>query len=488
MYKGHSLIGLKVISHDNGEELGSVKDLIFDHDSNQALALLLSDKDLFGLIDAQIVPWEQIETVGDDAVVVSSANAKIKAGNYPQVKRIMDRDTALAGTKMYTTQGKYLGTLGDVSIDPKTGHIEGYEVSDGMVKDTISGKRYVSSNEQIQLGRDVAFVPPVVGADLEAQKQEPGGLHAKFVDASDKAKSAYREVASASVEKQKEYVIGKTASREVAVEADAAAQPPVAGQVIVREGEIISAEQADRAANAGVLHNLVASAAGTAADDAKDSAGTWTADMQHRAEEAAIGQPASRSVEADDGQLIVAKGETITRGVLDHATLHDKKNAVVAAAGLGAASQTASDVGGTISKGASNLWDSVKEKASEFTHAAGEKKKELDAEAQQARINRALGRPVTRVILDQSDNVILNTGDLITHKAIDSARAADALDILLDSVFTENPDITPEMMRLEEPGAAALDSQAEPSGGPITATVSPDAPSQDTPAQDQRAM
>jgi hypothetical protein len=72
------------------------------------------------------------------------------------------------------------------------------------------------------------------------------------------------------------------------------------------------------------------------------------------------------------------------------------------------------------------------------------------------------------VILDQSDNVILNTGDLITHAAVDHARTAGVLEILLDSVYTADPEITPEMLRAREPGQDALPTQAQPTGGPIT--------------------
>ena len=129
------------------------------------------------------------------------------------------------------------------------------------------------------------------------------------------------------------------------------------------------------------------------------------------------------------------------------------------------------------------MWDTIKEKVADFTGAAQEKKAEYDAQAEQNKINNALGRPTTRVILDQSDNVILNTGDLITHAAVNQACTAGVLDILLDSVYTADPEITPEMLRASEPGEAALPTQAQPSGGPITATISPESPSQDGPSQ-----
>ena len=43
----------------------------------------------------------------------------------------------------------------------------------------------------------------------------------------------------------------------------------------------------------------------------------------------------------------------------------------------------------------------------------------------------AVGRPVTKVILDREDNVVLNLGDIITHQSIQRAYDAGGLDSLL---------------------------------------------------------
>ena len=46
--------------------------------------------------------------------------------------------------------------------------------------------------------------------------------------------------------------------------------------------------------------------------------------------------------------------------------------------------------------------------------------------------------------------------------------------MILDSVYDTEPEITPEMMRAQGDGDATLATQAHPTGGPITATVSKD--------------
>jgi len=563
MRKGKSIIGLKITSEAEGAELGNVKDLIFDHGSDEVVGLLVSERELFGLIDAKVVPWNQVRSIGSHAVMVPSENAVINAGNDARISAIMGRDTALSGTTVRTVDGQDLGTFADMYIDENTGQVLGYEISGGFFADSLSGKHYLASSPDIRMGRDVALVPSEVADEMELRKQnEPSGIKGAVLSAKDKVTETYGNLATASIEKQKEFIVGKTASRDVIIPASKAAPvselphdqnvdlsalpsvtsseeilpvtstgeivrtdidkdtaiftpistvsetrvsedisayssseltsqtaPPGAlitqDEVLVRKGEVITREHADHAEAAGVLGQLLIAAGGDVAGGAlhagQEKLGVAAGGAQGNAEEMAIGRPAGREVNAPDGSTIVAPGMIITQGVMDHARVYGKEKEVIASAGVGAASQGAE----TVKEHAAGIWDTIKEKAAELTGTAHEKKAEYDANAEQKKINNALGRPTTRVILDHQDHVILNTGDLITHAAIDRARADGVLDILLDSVYTADPEITPEMLRAQEPGEAALPTQAVPTGGPITATVSPDAaqPSQDRPSQ-----
>jgi len=517
MRKGKSIIGLKVITQSDGVKLGSVRDLIFDDAGDSVLALLLSEKDLFGLIDAQIVPWEQIQSIGRDAVVVQSSASKIKAGDDERVRGVMNRNTSLSGTRIYTTDGQNLGTLADMFFDETSGRVEGYEISGGFVADTMSGKQFLPAQCTISLGIDVAFVAPEVADELEAKRQnEPHGLHgtastvaAKVSEslgaAKEKVSDAYTNVAHASVEKQREFVIGKVAAHDVVLPADnavssnmtpvtsdtpadvaeaALAVPTtvpaqdigsdgavVDGQTLVRKGETITAYHADRAIAASILGQLLLAATGGAASDVYTTgreklssaaatggtqAGGVGADLQARAEQAIIGKPAAREVTAPDGFVIAAPGTIVTTEILELARVNGKERELVASAGLGAASQSAQSIKESTVEGATHLWGTLKHKAEELAQTVQAKRDERDAEYERKAINNALGRPVTRVILDRSDHVVLNLGELITHAAIDRARAAGVLHVLLDSVYIADPNITPDMARAPEAGEASL--------------------------------
>ena len=513
MRKGHSITGLQVLALDNAADLGHVLDLVFDHDADQCLGLLLREHSMFHA--AQLVPWSAISFIGKDAVMVTNHDTVIAPDDDANLRAVMGRDTHLSGTKMMTENGDDIGTFGDVYLDENTGKVVGYEASGGLIADTMSGKRYVADKDtdDLRVGDDVLLVSPKLGDEFERQgTEEPGGLKGAYSSASDKVSETYDNVASASVEKQKEFVVGKEAGRDVflpapagaamnainedqaMVKADASTQN---GPLLVAKGATITQEDADRATDADILGTLVTAAGGSVAGGllgsakekmggAQDSAQGKAGETQESLKQKAIGQPAGTDVTLDDGTTLVSSGMTITPAVMQRAEETGKVNAVIASAGLGTTSEAAQQSYDAARDKAGEAWDATKQKTSELTDAATKKKAELDDAAQQRKIRHALGRPITRIVLSKDDEVILNTGDIITHKAIKMASDSDILDVILDSVYDTDPEITPEMARATEPGVAALPSQAEPTAAPITATVTPDQPAQPQPSQGEQ--
>ncbi len=100
-----------------------------------------------------------------------------------------------------------------------------------------------------------------------------------------------------------------------------------------------------------------------------------------------------------------------------------------------------------VNEGAQNVrseftdaWTRIKEKA---THM----RDKLAGDREEMQIKSALGRPVTRVILDREDNAILKTGDIVTHESVEKARHAHVLDILVSSVYKDQPDFSSEELK-----------------------------------------
>lgn len=101
--------------------------------------------------------------------------------------------------------------------------------------------------------------------------------------------------------------------------------------------------------------------------------------------------------------------------------------------------------GSSMKESASSAWDQIKQSAGSIWSRTSD-------EARRRRINDALGRPTTRVIYSESDEIILNTGEIITHEAIERAERAGALPALLDSVYKGTPKLSDEDFRADGKG------------------------------------
>jgi uncharacterized protein YrrD len=173
MIQGKSLLGRSLVGQNDGKVLGTVKDLIFAHDSDEIVALVLADKDLFGLIDAIVVPWRLVRSISGDVIMVENAAAMMKLHEDPRTRELTqnpaNRESVLSGTKVLSSSGEVLGTLADMCIDEKTGKVLGYAVSKGFVSDTLRGKKFIPAPPGLSVGPHAAIARPTAEAQIKGE-------------------------------------------------------------------------------------------------------------------------------------------------------------------------------------------------------------------------------------------------------------------------------------------------------------------------------
>jgi|GEM_PF-705623 len=467
MRKGKNVIGKDVLSYIDGRKVHSVKDLIIGMENDDVVALLVSEGGLFST--AQIVPMENVVSFGKDAVVISDSNAAIPADSYPAVQEILDRKDKLIGKKVFTEGGDSQGSVSDVFFEESSGRILGFEVSGGLINNVAKGTSYLPLEDIVNIGPDVVLIKSEAVYDLDAQV---GGVQGALQSAGDKVGSAVdtakekvgdaaQNIGEAATDKQMDFVVGKTASREVTADD---------GTVIASANQVITRNIAERADRQGKLAALVASASGSILQGAG-------AGVEQKAEDAVIGRRAGKDIESDNGSIIVASGQRIGREHVELARSTNKLGDLLASAGLGQMQQAGDHTGAALGQAgdkagqvsgqvgdkvgdaaeqtadkAGDLWDNFTRKISEMTDSAGKRVDEEKAKKRLSDIQDAIGRPVTKVILDKQDNVILNLGDLITHEAVQRAYDSGMLDTLLDNVY--KAEVTFEKEELRAPGEA----------------------------------
>jgi uncharacterized protein YrrD len=159
--------------------------------------------------------------------------------------------------------------------------------------------------------------------------------------------------------------------------------------------------------------------------------------LNARATEFALDKEAHQTVTDADGTVIVPKGETITQDHIDAARNAGRLPQLMLAAGRGPVKDQAGTAGDQVAESWNDIRNEARELWERLTGTYSERVEHADTRALDRRVRNAVGRPVNRVILDQDDNVILDTGEIITYGAVEAARQAGVLDVLLSSVHVE---------------------------------------------------
>jgi len=460
MRKGSDLIGKPIIAFDSGERLENIEDLLFDQNSNQLLGFLVDEGGWFST--ARVLPLENVQSIGQDAIIVPSKNTIVNATQVPAINRILERNNVLKGTRIMTTDGRDLGTMADLYFDERTGQVEGYEASGGVFADAYTGRSFVPAPHTIKIGEDVAFVPPETATLMEEQV---GGIKGAVQTAGDKlqetTQSATSSLTNAAVDpaEQRAFVIGKVADNDV--------EAPD-GTLLVTKGQMVTPLATEEAERQGVLDRLYRATGGSVTSGIT---GAVSGVVAGNSVDAALGRRVIQPVRTDEGVIIAAPSQIVTEQVINRSRTYHKESELLQAVGLTPteAARTQADSTTQVAsarlregtqqakQSAGNLWERIKDKVSDIQERTAQ-------EAHEARIKTALGRPVSRVILDPQDNVILNVGELITHQAIQRAEQVGALDILLSSVYDKDPEISKDELRAPEPGEASLEQREHNAG------------------------
>ncbi|OYD91379.1 hypothetical protein CDG77_15710 [Nostoc sp. 'Peltigera membranacea cyanobiont' 213] len=535
MRKGSDVIDQVVVTSDNGKKIERIIDLIFDQKNNQILGFLVEEKGLFR--NAKVIPLEEVQAIGLDAIVVNSKESVVKVHRVPAIKEILHQNLVLKGTRILTTEGLNLGVLVDLFFDEHSGLVEGYEVSGGVFADAYSGRSFVPAPETLTIGYDVAFVPPQTA---QMMQEQIGGIRGAVQATEDKlqesAQTANRRLQKASQAageqlqssvdnvnrtlqsasqsageqlqaatdatssklqdlnrdasalltnnlvdpaEQKIFVIGKHVERDVLT-------PD--GSVLLLQGQEVTIVEAEAADRMGILDELYRATGGSLTANisrnlkavtestsnqiqsvTQNSAANLRYSVDGLAAQARLaiqqvrGRRVLQTVRADDGLIIAASGQIVTESILDRAQIYGKEAELLSAAGLALATAVSSSANDTwletkvqlrdgasvAQKNLNTFWQTLKEQAEKLQ---GRSTRALKKQ----RIEQALGRPVTRVILDPQDNVILNVGELITHRAVRQAEESGVLNILVSSVYIKEPEISDRELRAQEHGMAAL--------------------------------
>jgi uncharacterized protein YrrD len=163
MRKAKELVGKSIVNQATGENLATVRDLIFDSDARHVAALLVDSGGWFR--DARVVCWDTIANIGD-VIMVQGDSPVVTASSAPQLSDELKQDVRISGMTIVSDSGERIGTVGDLFIDDK-GEVVGYEVKQGFMSD-LSGRKFLFADHVQTVGRDAIIAD---AASLTSTKQ-----------------------------------------------------------------------------------------------------------------------------------------------------------------------------------------------------------------------------------------------------------------------------------------------------------------------------
>ena len=456
MIKGKEILGRNIVAISNGQKVETVHDIVFDHQANQVLGLLVEEGGWFRA--AKVVPFDRIRSFGEHAIMIADPADVTSARDDSRLAEVLDSKVNLIGMALLTTDGQKLGRISDVYFDEQTGRVEGYDATGGLFADLSHGRTFVPAPDAVQIGADAAIVPVDVANAM--REQGPGGVAGVFHGAATSVREGVQnvtegvkdtyEVAAGSVRegvsgvteaargRSQDYVVGKRAGSEIVAED---------GTVVIREGEVITPLHAEVAEWHGKLAALAASATtGSVAGAVQEATSSVRATVntaaeagQDRQKEFVIGKVAGADVTLDDGTPVVRRGETITAVQAATAERHGLLPAVTAAA-------TGGTVGQTVTQVYTAATSRVREGVRDVQEAVTDRQRDF-----------VVGKVAAREVTTGSGEVIVRAGESITAEQAEHAQREGKLTALMGVIAVDRAAAAPgPQAAIAETPASAL--------------------------------
>jgi uncharacterized protein YrrD len=185
----NGIVGLKVISVEEGRDLGSVSQVVVD----------LSVGALIGVIVGQGAAakgiWaDDITVFGVDALMIANRTVAAPLSEMPQLAEKL-RESNEGPVEVVTDTGKRLGVLGNVYLDDQTHQVAHYEVSGGAWRDVTEGMLELPVIPGTKHGRDTVIVP---AEELKTLAGGTGGLKAQLAQLNLRMRSTSHQVSERS--------------------------------------------------------------------------------------------------------------------------------------------------------------------------------------------------------------------------------------------------------------------------------------------------
>lgn len=143
--RAEEMMKLKVLDIASGTTIGSLTGILIDGDKARVVALQVGG----GLLSRpDFLPFGSVKSIANDVLTISSSEVFVHRGDFKTCRLIEN----LIGRKVYTEDGKYLGTVHGYDVDANNGEISVITVA---MDTAVLGGLWQSAGEQFDIPRSL---------------------------------------------------------------------------------------------------------------------------------------------------------------------------------------------------------------------------------------------------------------------------------------------------------------------------------------------
>lgn len=162
------LIGHRVISIEEGKMCGNVIDFLVDFEKFTVFAVIVKGG---WNQDAEIVPFDDIESVGSDAVMILNSKAIQPVKSNTKAKKAVQEHINVSKLEVITKSGHVVGKISTFEFDTSTGKIMQFEIAGSVLKSIFEGRNIIPVSQIISIGKDAMIIQDKKGAAVKSSAQ-----------------------------------------------------------------------------------------------------------------------------------------------------------------------------------------------------------------------------------------------------------------------------------------------------------------------------
>ncbi len=170
MIKLSSLKGMSILSLQEGEQLGQVRDTIVDPSARQVVALVLDRRASTG--EPQVVATANIHNVGEAAITIEDRGRLVPLSRIPRFKELARARKPIYGRQVLSESGTRVGHIADLELELPSFRIAGFQLKGPLFR---SG-RSLPADQVRTIGMDAVIVRDEPAVESKPARPVPAPL------------------------------------------------------------------------------------------------------------------------------------------------------------------------------------------------------------------------------------------------------------------------------------------------------------------------